>query len=82
MATREWTDAEVVASIMVQLRRLYGADIPEPVAVQRTAWLDDPFARGSYAYMTLGSTTDDHDALAAPVGGVLHLALFGVGGAR
>jgi hypothetical protein len=47
---------------------------PEPVAVQRTAWQDDPFARGSYAYMTLGSTTADHDALATPIGGVLHLA--------
>ncbi len=74
VATRGWTDAEVVASIMGQLRRLYGDDIPEPIAVQRTAWQDDPFAHGSYAYMTLGSTTDDHDALATPVGGVLHLA--------
>ena len=74
VATRDWTDAEVVASIMVQLRRLYGDGIPEPVAVQRTAWQDDPFARGSYAYMTLGSTTADHDALATPIGGVLHLA--------
>ncbi|WP_448233594.1 flavin monoamine oxidase family protein [Microbacterium lacticum] len=74
VATRDWTDAEVVASIMVQLRRLYGDGIPEPFAVQRTAWQDDPFARGSYAYMTLGSTTSDHDALATPIGGVLHLA--------
>lgn len=74
VATRDWTDAEVVASIMVQLRRLYGDGIPEPVAVQRTAWQDEPFARGSYAYMTLGSTTADHDALATPIGGVLHLA--------
>ena len=39
-----------------------------------TAWQDDPFSRGSYAYMTVGSTTADHDALATPVGGVLHLA--------
>ncbi|PZU32331.1 MAG: amine oxidase [Microbacterium sp.] len=74
-ATREWTDAEVTASVMVQLRRLYGADVPEPVAVVRTDWLSDPFAgHGSYAYMTLGSDTSDHDALAAPIGGVLHLA--------
>jgi len=43
--------------------------------VQRTAWQEDPFAgHGSYAYMTLGSTTADHDALATPIGGVLHLA--------
>ena len=39
-----------------------------------TRWQDDPFARGSYAYMTVGSTTADHDDLATPIGGVLHLA--------
>ena len=72
--TRDWSDAEVVDSIMAQLRRLYGAGTPAPVAMQRTAWQDDPFARGSYAYMTLGSQTSDHDVLATPVGGVLHLA--------
>ncbi|MBN9177009.1 MAG: FAD-dependent oxidoreductase [Microbacterium sp.] len=73
--TREWSDAEVTASVMVQLRRLYGDDIPEPVAVVRTDWQNDPFAgHGSYAYMTLGSDTSDHDALATPIGGVLHLA--------
>ncbi|WP_336632653.1 MULTISPECIES: flavin monoamine oxidase family protein [unclassified Microbacterium] len=74
VATRTWTDAEVAGSIMVQLRRLFGSDVPDPVAVRRTAWQDDPFARGSYAYMMLGSTTADHDLLATPVGGVLHLA--------
>ena len=35
-----------------------------------TRWQDDPFARGSYAYMTPGSTPADHDVLATPVGGV------------
>jgi monoamine oxidase len=42
--------------------------------VHITDWQDDPFAHGSYAYMKVGSTTGDHDALATPVGGVLHLA--------
>jgi Monoamine oxidase len=73
-ATRRWTDAEVVASVMEQLRHLYGAAAPDPIAVGRTHWQDDPFTRGSYAYMTPGSTTADHDALATPVGDVLHLA--------
>lgn len=72
--TRDWDDAAVVASIMTQLRRLYGAAVPWPVHAQRTHWQDDPFSRGSYAYMTRGSTTADHDLLATPVGGVLHLA--------
>ncbi|OIJ32953.1 NAD(P)/FAD-dependent oxidoreductase [Microbacterium sp. LCT-H2] len=74
LATRDWTDAQVQASIMAQLRRLYGDAIPDPLALHRTAWQDDPFAHGSYAYMTVGSTTADHDDLATPVGGVLHLA--------
>ncbi len=39
-----------------------------------TSWQDDPFARGSFAYMKVGATTDDHDTLATPIGGVLHLA--------
>lgn len=74
VATRDWSDDQVQASIMVQLRRLYGDGIPDPVGLHRTAWQDDPFAHGSYAYMTVGSTTADHDDLATPVGGVLHLA--------
>ena len=72
--TRTWSQDEVVESILAQLRRLYGDDVEQPTGVQTTAWHDDPFARGSYAYMTVGSTTADHDLLATPVGGVLHLA--------
>ncbi|MFC9559614.1 flavin monoamine oxidase family protein [Agromyces sp. NPDC056965] len=73
-ATRGWSDEQVAESVLVQLRRLYGERVEQPSHVHVTAWQDDPFARGSYAYMTLGSTTTDHDDLATPVGGVLHLA--------
>ncbi|MGO4103732.1 flavin monoamine oxidase family protein [Leifsonia sp. YAF41] len=72
--TRNWDDERVVESILAQLRRLYDDRVERPTAVHRTAWQDDPFARGSYAFMTVGSTTADHDDLATPVGGVLHLA--------
>jgi monoamine oxidase len=72
-ATRDWADDRLVESIMAQLRRLYGDRAEDPVTVQRTDWARDPLSRGSYAFMTLGSTTADHDALATPVGGVLHL---------
>ena len=60
--------------MVAQLRRLYGDRVEEPVEVQTTDWQGDRFARGSYAYMTVGSTTADHDDLATPVGGVLHVA--------
>lgn len=72
--TRGWMQREVVESVMAQLRRLYGDRAEQPTRVDITAWQDDPFARGSYAYMVPGSATSDHDDLATPIGGVLHLA--------
>ncbi|MDI9891036.1 flavin monoamine oxidase family protein [Microbacterium sp. IEGM 1404] len=74
VATRHWSDEEITASTMTQLRRLYGDAIPEPESVVVTRWQDDPFSRGSYSYMKPGSVGPDHDDLAVPVGGVLHLA--------
>jgi monoamine oxidase len=73
-ATRDWSEQEIVDSVLAQLRRLYPGRVPDPTHVHVTDWQDDPFAHGSYAYMTVGSTSADHDALATPVGGVLHLA--------
>ena len=73
-ATRGWDDADIVESVMTQLRRLYGDEIPQPTHASITRWQDDPYALGSYAYMTLGATTADHDDLATPIGGVVHLA--------
>ncbi|KAB1658042.1 FAD-dependent oxidoreductase [Pseudoclavibacter chungangensis] len=74
VATRGWDDERIVSSILEQLRGIYGDRVTSPIAVERSDWRGDPFARGSYAYMTLGSTTADHDALATPIEGVLHLA--------
>ncbi|WP_061965737.1 flavin monoamine oxidase family protein [Demequina aurantiaca] len=72
--TRGWDEQSVVDSVMTQLRRLFGDLATKPTSVTITDWHADPFARGSYAYMTVGSSTDDHDVLATPIGGVLHLA--------
>ncbi len=71
---RTWSDERVADSVLTQLRRLYGDAVEEPVQVHVTHWQDDPYARGSYAYLTVGATPEDHDLLATPVGGVLHLA--------
>lgn len=40
-----------------------------PVAVERTSWLADPFARGAYAYPGPHATPDDFLALAGPHAG-------------
>lgn len=73
-AIRGWSEADVAESVLIQLRRLYGDRVPPPTRVHVTAWQDDPFARGSFGYMKVGASTDDHDNLATPVGGVLHIA--------
>jgi monoamine oxidase len=72
--TRGWGREKIVGSVLGELRRLYGDRVEEPVSVHVTSWQDDPYSRGSYAYMTVGSAPEDHDLLATPVGGVLHLA--------
>ena len=72
--TRDWSEEEIVESVLGQLRRLYGDRVERPTHVHITDWQDDPFSHGSYAYMTVGSTTSDHDDLATPIGGVLHIA--------
>ena len=69
-----WEEWRVIDDVLAQLRRLYGDAVAAPVAVQVTNWQDDAHARGSYAYMVVGSATSDHDDLATPIGGVLHLA--------
>lgn len=73
-AIRGWDDARVAESVLDQLKRLYGDRVQQPTSVHVTRWQDDPYARGSFAYMKVGATTADHDDLAMPVGGVLHLA--------
>ncbi|MCB1274254.1 MAG: FAD-dependent oxidoreductase [Leucobacter sp.] len=78
--TRDWSDERISASVMAALREIFGDRIPDPDHVRVTRWQDDPYARGSYAYMTVGSVPEDHERLATPIGGsgagdaVLHLA--------
>lgn len=67
--TRGWSDDEVVDSVLAALRRLYGGRVEAPTRTSVTRWQDDPFSRGSYAYLTVGGTPQDHDLLATPLGG-------------
>ena len=73
-AIRDWSDDQVAESVLTALRGLYGERVLAPDHVLVTDWQKDPFSRGSYAYMLPGATPEDHDVLATPVGGVLHLA--------
>lgn len=71
---KDWSDEEITESVLTSLREIYGEQVPEPTGVTVTRWQGERWTKGSYAYMTVGSTPEDHDAIATPVGGVLHIA--------
>jgi monoamine oxidase len=68
------TDAELVAGLMRQLRAAFGTSAVEPEAWHVTRWAADPLAGGSYSFLRLGASPEDHDQLAAPVGNKLFFA--------
>lgn len=72
--TRSWSDDQIADSVLDGLRGLYGDQVEDPHEVLVTGWQDDPYSRGSYAYMKPGANAEDHDLLATPIEGVLHLA--------
>ena len=74
IALDDKTEDEISSHMMGILRRVQGGPIPEPTDVFITRWGHDPFTRGSYSYLKLGSTPAHQDALAAPVGGRLLFA--------
>ncbi|HWD63364.1 MAG TPA: NAD(P)/FAD-dependent oxidoreductase, partial [Humibacter sp.] len=71
---QEWDDTVVVTDVVETLRGMFGESVPDPVAHWITRWGQDPFSVGSYSYVAAGASHHDHDAIAEPVGGVLHLA--------
>ncbi|ROP72672.1 NAD(P)/FAD-dependent oxidoreductase [Curtobacterium sp. PhB115] len=63
-------DAMIVEEAVEALRRMFGPSVPAPEAVRITRWADDPFSRGSYSYLHVGASPEDHDLLGTPSGRV------------
>ncbi|KAJ4963766.1 hypothetical protein NE237_023705 [Protea cynaroides] len=61
-------------AVMV-LRKLFGeSSVPDPVASVVTNWGKDPFSRGAYSYVAVGSSGEDYDILGRPVENCLFFA--------
>ncbi len=56
------SDEQTVREVLATMKA------PEPTGAVVTRWAADPFARGSYSFLAVGSSPDDQRALAAPVG--------------
>jgi polyamine oxidase len=72
--TNRWDDETLTREALIVLRKLFGPDVPEPVAHVRTAWESDPFSRGSYSFSQVGGMLGDRRTLAEPVAGRLFFA--------
>jgi hypothetical protein len=70
LALEQSEDAEVVQGALKVLRLIVGeAVVGVPTGYRITRWGQDPFSRGSYSYIPVGSTAADMDALARPLDG-------------
>jgi monoamine oxidase len=72
----KWSDQQIIARIVEILNKTHGNQhqvVPEPVKYKITRWYSDPYSRGSYSFMKVGSTMNDVNTLAEPVGR-LHFA--------
>lgn len=69
-----WSDEELVSGALAAAELAYGEAAPAPVATAVTHWSTDPYAGGSYAFLPVGASLDDIDALAEPEGDRLMFA--------
>lgn len=67
LETESMSDEDIVAEAMTVLRTMWGTDIPEPTNQVITRWNSDPFARGAYSFIKVGSTIADRATLAKSV---------------
>mmetsp|Transcript_23109 Transcript_23109/g.56158 ORF Transcript_23109/g.56158 Transcript_23109/m.56158 type:complete len:302 (-) Transcript_23109:79-984(-) len=63
------SDAATVQEALDMLRR-YGLQAPEPEEAFVSRWVSDPWARGSWTYYKVGSSSADVAALGRPIGRV------------
>jgi monoamine oxidase len=61
--TESMTDNQIINEIMLNLKSIYGNNIPNPTNFLRTKWGQNINSYGAYSYPTNGSTSADFDTL-------------------
>jgi monoamine oxidase len=63
------SDADALADVLSQLRRMFPDGFVDPSAHVVTRWASDPFSYGSYSFVPPTGSVADYDRLAVPVSG-------------
>ena len=69
MEADDESESSLAASAMGVLRRIFSDrvdDVTTPKKVAVSRWGSDPYAKGSYSYVAVGSSADDYDELGRP----------------
>ncbi|KAK3923068.1 Lysine-specific histone demethylase 1A [Frankliniella fusca] len=62
------SDDVIVGRCIAVLKGIFGnTAVPQPKETVVTRWRADPWSRGSYSFVAVGSSGSDYDVLAAPV---------------
>ncbi|XP_058118731.1 possible lysine-specific histone demethylase 1 [Anopheles ziemanni] len=62
------SDDVIVGRCIAVLKGIFGNSVvPQPKETVVTRWRADPWSRGSYSFVSVGSSGSDYDLLAAPV---------------
>jgi monoamine oxidase len=72
--TESMTESEIINEIMLNLKGIYGNNIPNPTNFLRTKWGQNINSFGAYSYPTNGSTSADFDTLANEVNNKIFFA--------
>lgn len=72
--TESMTDSQIIDEIMLHLRDIYGATIPNPTHLLRTKWHTNENSFGAYSYTAVGTEMQHFDDLAEEVNDKLFFA--------
>lgn len=71
-----------VTEVLELVRSVTGVEPPAPTDVVASEWAVDPYSRGAYSFIRLGSSREDLERLGQPIGGRLLFAGEATGSAR
>ena len=66
--------ANRTALVMAELRRMFGADIPDPVAVRSADYVDNPYVVCGFSFWPPFSSGDDNEDVKRPLQDRLYFA--------
>jgi monoamine oxidase len=65
--TETMSDAQIINEIMLHLKDMYGANIPNPTNILRTKWQSNENSFGAYSYTAVGTEMQHFDDLAEEI---------------